>query len=286
MRCWRLLGRSDGECIARAAGPLVAAWNEAWFGDDPAPVLQVVLPNLVPPDLVLPDVERADVEQAGVEQADVERDATVPQRPGQWLTLLDEDGKPLAQASYAPALLSALWTRAAGKLSSGHGPDRGPIDQLPLLMARYMLRDLLSRLAGLPAGSASVNRLFSDRPSLHLPSGKGAGNAGLTLAMGADLIPVWLSFPLLAPWLGASVAVGKPLTGRQHALGRSRLRYALHAGSATLRLSELLALEPGNVLRLDMRPEDGLALVTPAGARICSAGLGLQDGQAVLQVFE
>lgn len=257
VHAWRLLGAADIEAIACSLRPLVQAWADEWLpeaavalsvaGADGHPLLRV-----------------ADGEQV--------------------LAMRDGQGEPGVAVIYGSGLVGALQQQALAIL--GVPPcERASSGGLPAALAHYQLRDLPARLARLPAGSARQEDLYSHGHRLHAPGRKGSGAVLLRLAFDQHAVRIWLPHASVAPWCRRPVrGMQAPLRARAEALAGCRLPVRVQAGSATLALADLLALRPGNVIRLDTRPDQPLALVSGSGPGFGRCYLGLQDGRPVIQL--
>ena len=253
---WRLLGAADIEAIACGLQALAQAWADEWLPDT-ALTLSVVAAH------AHPLLCAADGEQL--------------------LSLKKEHGGPGALVMYGSALVVMLQQQALCRL--GVPPAQAVAGSaLTAALAHYQLRDLLARLARLPAQSARRESLYSQDSALRPADRKGNGAVLVLLALGRHALRLWLPHDAVADWCRRSTR-GKaaPLVARTEALAGRSLPFRLQAGSATLALADLLALQPGHVIPLDAGPDQPMALVCGAGPGFGRCYLSLQDGRPVIQ---
>ncbi len=254
-QAWRLLGTGDLEAIARGVQPLVRAWADEWL-PDAAPTATAV---------------------------DAHAHSSLQVQAGeQLLALKNEQGGLGAVAMYGSGILTALQAQSLAAL--GVPPEqRG--DGVHAALALYQLRDLLARLARLPAGSARKATLYSQDRALRPTAAKGSGAVLVQLALNRDAVRVWLPHDAVASWCRRpSRSAGPALTARTEALAGRRLPFQLQAGCASLALADLLRLQPGNVIRLETGLDQPMELITEEGTGFGRGYLGLQQGRPVIQL--
>ena len=253
---WRLLGAADIDAIARGLQPLAQAWADEWLPDT-ALAFSVVDAH------ARPLLRAADGEQV--------------------LSLKNEQGGIGAVLMYGSALIGMLQQQALSRL--GVPPVQAlPGGSLTAALAHYQLRDLLARLARLPAGSARKQTLYSQDPALSPTDLKGNGAVLVLLAWDRHAVRIRLPHDAIANWCRPPTC-GKaaPLVARTEALAGRSLPFRLQAGAATLALADLLALQPGHVIPLDTGPDQPMALVCGDGPGFGRCYLSLQDGRPVIQ---
>lgn len=244
-RPWRLLGAADLAAARRGLEPLATAWAHTWLPGETVAI------GLAPA-------------QAGAERREP------------LLALCDGD-----DARTGPR--QAVLYGAAHRLLRPALAEAG--SELAVLMARYILRDLLARLARLPAGGLRDDARFSMPPD-PLPGALAAdGSVVLTLGLGREELAVWISHALLGPWLErAGRGDARPLASRQDALAGRRLGLRVLAGQAELGLADLVRLEPGDVVLLDTRADRPMVLESSQGTAIAHGYLGLRDNATAMQI--
>jgi flagellar motor switch/type III secretory pathway protein FliN len=157
--------------------------------------------------------------------------------------------------------------------------------ELAVQMAQYILRDLLVRLARLAPGGVRTDALFSSVSGSPLEVGVADGSALVTLGFGRDELVVWMSHGLLSHWYeGRGQVKSGALASRQEALAARRLSFRLLVGNADLALTELVRLEPGDVILLDAGIDKPLTLENARGDHIAHGYLGLRQGAAAVQI--
>lgn len=250
---WRLLGAGDIETITRGVQPLLQAWVAEWL-----------------PDVLLT-----------VSVADAHAHPAMQVQAGEHLIALkDEQGGPRAVVIYGSGIVSALQAQTLAAL--GLAPDS---DGIHVALAHYQLRDLLARLVRLPAGSVCRDTLFSQDRALRPAPAKGSGTVVLLIKLERDAMRVWLPQDAIGSWCRRLPRDARPaLISRTAALSERRLSFQLQAGGATLALADLLALQPGNVIRLDTGLDEPMELVTEDGAALGRCYLGLQHGRPAIQL--
>jgi hypothetical protein len=260
VRSWRLLAPGELAAMEAALEPMAEAWRQA----------------------CLPD--RLHVQLRGAQWS---ARAAASSRPADLcISLLDQAGQVCAQLACSHGLLDFVQEEAGlGKPAGGHGAIEANLGRRAVV---YLLCDLLSRLARLPAGSARRDSLFSTNHAA-LDHAHGSCTLALNLQLGMDHtaahgLQVLLAQGLIAQWCQALPAPRGGLSARQGLADGLVLPYRVLAGTVCLPLSSLAQLEPGDVLRLDRLAEQGLQLESQAGAGLCRAGIGLHEGRAVLQV--
>jgi hypothetical protein len=245
-QAWKLLSRRELDAIAASLLPRAQAWGKAWL---PACAI-------------------------GLEVVDAAANA-----PGAAPLLALQEAKALhpgavLHAQTMPHALLQAAGRACGQASISPG--------LRERMAAHALRDLLARLAGLPAGTERKLQLFPERPTL-APPRRGSGEVVALLRLDAEELPIRLM--QAAPRGGArGVAPRGALSARLDALGSQQLRLRTVAGEASLPLSDFLALAPGDVVLLGHGPEAPMCLESAAGQRVAGGYLGLRGARPVLQI--
>jgi hypothetical protein len=259
VQAWRLLGAVDLEAIAQGLKPLAQAWADDWL---PGALLTL-------------------------EVMDTHGPGPLPAAEGdQLLALHNEQGSLSAVVTYGRGLIGMLQSQALAALGvpAGCGGTPGGNDLLSAL-AHYQLRDLPARLARMPAGTAHREARYSKNCALLSAGVRGDGTVLVQMVLERHAVRIWLSHDVVAGWCRQPVAGGQaPLMGRKEALAARGLPFRLQAGVATLALADLLALQPGDVIRLDTGPESAMELVSGNGLRFGRAYLGLQDGQPAIQL--
>lgn len=253
---WRLLGAADIEAIACALQALAKAWADEWL-PDMALTLRVVAAH-----------DYSSLRATNGEQL---------------LSLKKEQGSPGAVAMYGSALVNMLQQQALCRL--GVPPAQTVAGSgLTAALAQYQIRDLLARMARLPPHSACRESLYSQDPALRPAHVKGNGAVLVLLALGRHALRIWLPHDAVTGWCPRPThGKSAPLVARTEALAARSLPFRLEAGSATLALADLLALQPGHVIPLDTGPDQPMALVCGDGPGFGRCYLSLQDGRPVIQ---
>ena len=266
MQPWRLLGAADFDAIARALQPLVQGWVDAWLPD--AVFSLTVTDAHAHPSLCMEASE-------------------------QLLVLADAPGGAvLLSIMYGNNVLAMLQTQALAAFGVPAAQrSAGNDDALPVAVAHYQLRDLATRLARQPLGSARRHACFSEDRTQCPVASKGSGSVLLLLSLDRYVLRVCLPHDTVAAWCRRPVRGAKappiplaPLVPTAEALADRRLALRLQAGSATLSLADLLSLQPGDVVRLDTTLDQPMELVSAQGAAIGRGYLGLRQGRPVIQL--
>lgn len=259
VQAWRLLGAVDLEAITRGLQPLVQGWADEWL---PGTVLKL-------------------------EVIDTHGSGSLPAAEDDQLLILENgQGSPSAVVTYGRGLIGLLQRQALAGLGIPGGYCATPVgnDMLSAL-AHYQLRDLLARLARMPAGTARRESLFSQDRTLRPAGARGDGSVLMQLTLERHTVCIWLSHDVVSGWCRKPAPGAQTqLVGRKEALAGCGLPYRLQAGVATLALADLLALQPGNVIRLDNGPENAMELVSGDGQPFGRCYLGLHDGQPAIQL--
>lgn len=259
VQTWRLLGAADLEAIARALQPLAQSWASEWLPD-------AVLKLSVVDAHTHPLLRAGDGEQM--------------------LSLNNKQGGAAAIAMYRGALASMLQRQAMAALGATPEPcPAGASDGIPAALAHYQLRDLLARLARLPAGSVRNDTLYSLSRAPVPRAIRINGAVLVLLTLDNHAMRVWLPHEAVAGWCRRPIRnSGAPLLARTKALAGCSLPFRLQVGVGTLALADLLALQPGNVIRLDSGLDQPMELVTGDGPGFGHCYLGLRDGSPVIQL--
>jgi hypothetical protein len=126
---------------------------------------------------------------------------------------------------------------------------------------------LTQRAAAAPAAGYDGRR--QQQPFM---AARGSGVAVAVIGIGEQRLRLLLS-PALAWRLAGEVIPARPpaqLASRRAAIGATRFKLRVCAGDATLRLSDLMQLAPGQVLRLDRKP--GQPFILEAAGKAGPAG--------------
>lgn len=152
----------------------------------------------------------------------------------------------------------------------------------------------LARRAGSALAAALLGGLpsavGSGRPGAPSPDGwrRGSGAAHLVIEAGSLALSVvadaaWVRSRLdVRPKVAA--ASRRPLASRRDAIGAARVRIQAFAGAVQLDIRTLQSLVPGDVLRLDRRLDQALALTVDGREADVRTYLGAQAGQRAVQL--
>jgi len=152
-----------------------------------------------------------------------------------------------------------------------------------------VLSDLLATiLSGMNSDSTSVatDKTARIQPELHLQ--KGSGTVAVTIADQECVIHLLLSPTLAWHLAGNSQPKGARahLTSRKSVIGHGKMKVRVTAGEINLRLSDILELKPGHVMRLNMKTDRPFVLETAdTQTKICDAYLGQRDGCKAIQLI-
>lgn len=199
------------------------------------------------------------------------------------LTLQRTDGGVPGRLFFCDRLAASLRARTVETLGIPSG--QGGAGTLVASVVAYQLRDLLARLARQPADMAREASAFKLSGVPHIDLRQGSGSVLLTVTLTDDRARVWLSQQAVRDWCRPhpAKAIGPALASRLEAIAKRRLGFKLLAGDASLRLADVMALQPGNVIRLDTGPDQPMALVTDSGVSLGPCYLGMLNGQPVIQ---
>ncbi|MBC7379715.1 MAG: FliM/FliN family flagellar motor switch protein [Burkholderiaceae bacterium] len=240
----------------------VAQWSARWLHDAP-PAWQIAW---------LDDAHSSRA-QALLEQ----------QHGGLLVGLDDSAGQAVMRGHIPAAAAQRAYVQACGEL----GPSAKIQTPLTLSTGRAIVDDLFLALLG-PA----ARYIKSQAPALDgMPCIKGSASVLVVLDNGGQETACLLSAAVAQVWLASATAGAKPatarraLTARKAAIGKSRLALRVEAGDCEMTLSDLLALAPGNIVRLNLTVHDAFQVVT-ASTRlpVCKASLGQQAGHKAVQL--
>lgn len=160
-------------------------------------------------------------------------------------------------------------------------------------LSRKVLDDLLAML--LPESSAAepANQSYPKGQSLRPQQAdwrtdKGSGTVVATIAEQDSVIHLILSQSLAQSLSGNSRRTTErtSLTPRKSVIGHGTLKIQVSAGEAELRLSDLVGLLPGHVVRLNLQPDQPFTVETAdTRLKLCDAHLGQRDGNKAIQLI-
>ena len=199
------------------------------------------------------------------------------------LTLQGSDGHVPGRLLFCDRLSAALRMRTSETL--GIPPGHGSAGTLVSNVVAYQLRDLLARLTRQPADVAREAGAINPSAAHRLVIGHGSGSVLVTIHLAGETARAWLSQQAVRDWCRprAAKSSGPAPVSRTEAIADRRLRYRLLAGEASLSLSDVLTLQPGNVIRLDTGPDQPMTLVTDGGFGFGPCYLGMLNGRPVVQ---
>ena len=214
----------------------------------------------------------------------------------------DSAGHAVMRGHIPAAAAQRAYVQACGEL----GPAAKIQTPLTLATGQAIFDDLFLALLG-PAASAhggstasptvgasgaAAGYMKSQLPTLDgVLCIKGSASVLVVLDNGGQETACLLSAAVARAWLTGSTPGAKPaaasraLTARKAAIGKSRLALRVEAGECEMTLSDLLALAPGNIVRLNLTVHDAFQVVT-ASTRlpVCQASLGQQAGHKAVQL--
>lgn len=154
------------------------------------------------------------------------------------------------------------------------------------------LDDLLATLLQTQSPADQAAPQVYDVPSLpvarlSLPPHKGSGTVIATITDQDSTFYLYLSQRLARTLCGAPHAIktGAKLTSRKAAIGHGKLKIQITAGEAELRLADLMELRSGNVIRLNLKPNQPFTVQTDSHQMICHAYLGKRDGSKAIELI-
>lgn len=166
-----------------------------------------------------------------------------------------------------------------------NAPSRGPF-QLTDELARCVVHDLAVRLlqaAGVTDGDAHPCRQGSPPDDVGQP-----GSAYLSLHChfhGVTSLHLLLWPEIVNRWIGGfAIPVGRPVLPVPGALGAERVALDVIVGKGELTLEELGAMAPGDVITLDRRLDQELALSVGGENAVCGGFLGSLHGRRAVQL--
>ena len=160
-------------------------------------------------------------------------------------------------------------------------------ESLQFGVALTALRDLISNIVG------SESDIDWDRPltSEERRSATGSGWLQATVEFLDISIVLYLSKATLEPSIGvksidatATAHMGVPLADRYAALSRSKVTGSVHVGHATLRLSEVPSLRPGDLVKLEKEYANPFELCFDGTSLTLRGRLGLVGDKAGIRV--
>ncbi|MES2538653.1 MAG: FliM/FliN family flagellar motor C-terminal domain-containing protein [Pseudomonadota bacterium] len=179
---------------------------------------------------------------------------------------------------------AALHAPLRGMLIAGVAGNEAGAKPSGLLvaLAERALADLLEALAGEDA--ARLHEPFAPEQSLHAP---GSGAAVAEIACGECRITLLIS-PHQAASMLAGLTAAAPakiaFENRRDALANGRIALTVAIGETQLEIGLLQTIVAGDVIRLNTRIDQPLAVMTADGVRLCSAFLGSREGHKSVQL--
>lgn len=183
----------------------------------------------------------------------------------------------------------ANWIRAVKLLLTGI-PDGGdPAGGIAPGVGDALLTALIDTVAGVSGRVATPSSRLVPMPVLDADlsrPGSGCLGAEVVLTAGATLrLVLWPE--LLERWLGdmpAGLPHDLPLVPVQQGLEVQSVTLEVIAGSAELSLTELQSLAAGDVIRLDRRLADPLAVLFDGEQQVAAGHLGALQGRRSVQL--
>lgn len=261
--------------VQAALDAALARWHGKWLPASAAPPV-VHAPG---------NAHEADADAVHVGGGEIETDCGAGCAAG------DEAGAPPCRLIAPLPALHRLLQMATGDTAPDASAPK-PMSAFERTLVARMLADLLDSVAAAVAPTATKSPAAPEfaGPITQLgPAAPAAGHAGrrqqhpfkatrgsgvvvAVIGIGEQRLRLLLS-PALAWRLAGASIPARPLaqlTSRRAAIGATRLKLRVCAGDATLRLSDLIQLAPGQVLRLDRKP--GQPFILEAAGKAEPAG--------------
>ncbi|TCS37729.1 type III flagellar switch regulator (C-ring) FliN [Paucimonas lemoignei] len=184
------------------------------------------------------------------------------------------------QLAYSSRTLQHLYSRITGDhvIKATSKDLFGTVGSAVLLQA---LDDLLAIiLQGHDAAS-------SEQIQLSQLLRKGSGTVVATITDQDSTIHLYLSQSLARMLSGTTgiIKTGAKLSSRQALIGSGKLKIQVTAGEAELRLADLMELRPGNVIRLNLKPNQPFTVqMADTQQVICHAYLGKRDNNKAIEL--
>jgi flagellar motor switch/type III secretory pathway protein FliN len=261
-RPYKLLGSGELAWLTRSAQQSLDNWAGEWLAGTGSTAVRC-----------LPAHECSNKNRLAGQPAAWTR-FSMPQ--GHWFAILLDD--------HAAAVLAGGLFGPAG--AGGRAPgDRQSALALSVVRkaAAHMSLSLLKRMV--PLGDAALPAISSD--SLPAPVWQyGSGAVVFEISLASE--QVWaLAAPetVIAACDGRGRRPGKPeLTDLAQALQRQKVELQVSSGEAEMELGTLQTLAVGDVVRLDTRADEPLAVTDALGAQMGRAFLGVNEGSKAIQL--
>lgn len=250
---YTLLGSGALAAVERRVADAAASWAREWF----AAAAELSVRCVAAPGAGGDGVQTAPRLYAGADA-------------GQWLALGH-------RAGLAQRLGAALTGNAAGGIQARRSPL---LDELVQRALDGLVAQLCPWCAGAAPASAGGAAALPGQPWR-----AGSGAALAVIDLDGERIELLLGPGEVARLRGpAAAAPARPLAPLADALAGKPLSLSVMAGSAQVEVGLLKTIAVGDVIKLDTRIDQPLALVNEEGARLCGAFLGTSGGRKAVQL--
>jgi hypothetical protein len=246
---------------------LLAIWGEKWLIEMPPALSVHSVNNAYEAANSVPDSDKT--------ETSIERQST--------------NGK--CQLQFSTGMLQRIYRFATGD-NTPKGISSKTTSSAEARLTTKILEDLLDTiLSGSEPGSNATGYHIaqpSDSTEIDLSMKQGSGTVIATITDQDTAMRLVLS-ESLAKHLAGRMSPKKErvnLTSRKSVIGHGNLKVQVTAGEIELRLSDLLGLLPGHVLRLNLKKNQPFILeTTDTQTKICDAYLGQRDGHKAIQLI-
>lgn len=204
-----------------------------------------------------------------------------------WRTWVEAD-QPALHMDTATAVWSAFAAASFGRGAQCLEAQRAHDSSLLRALTEAALRDLAARFDTVSAERRTYAMTLREAdelaPPAHWRRGDGAIRLNMPLANGSMRVVLEGAFArrFLAP-NSRSATASAQLTDPRECLGPRRVVLRAWAGDARISLGELQQLATGDVVRLDLRPDEPFAVTLDGQPATARAYLGSAQGRKALQ---